>query len=197
MATTTAHSQANLGLSLWKTLVVPNTASTHLILYSVLLGSHTFHGFIGGPVAFTAVPRQTFGLLQSKIFPIYFGMGVAIPAVLIGNLALAQGGLSQIPTFPLATLATSLVANAINFFFLGPKTSSIMFERHRLEKEEGIDAYKEKDKASPKMKQLSKTFAQLHGISSILNLASYGALLLHGSVSGSLLMLSVGIIGGS
>ena len=95
------------------------------------------------------------------------------------------------------TLATSLVANAINFFFLGPKTSSIMFERHRLEKEEGIDAYKEKDKASPKMKQLSKTFAQLHGISSILNLASYGALLLHGSVSGSLLMLSVGIIGGS
>lgn len=36
------------------------------------------------------------------------------------------------------------------------------------------------------MKQLSKTFAKLHGVSSILNLASFAALLLHGSVSGRL-----------
>lgn len=33
------------------------------------------------------------------------------------------------------------------------------------------------------MKQLSKTFSQLHGISSLLNLAGFGALVIHGSVS--------------
>lgn len=136
----------NVGLQLYKTLLTPNTASTHLLLFSTLFGSHLWHGAIGGPLTFKNVPRQTFGLLQSKIFPVYFATGTLIPTALIGNLALAQGGFKDLPVFPVATLAISAVANAINWFFLGPKATSIMFERHRLEKEEGIDAYKDKDK---------------------------------------------------
>lgn len=34
------------------------------------------------------------------------------------------------------------------------------------------------------MQQLSKTFAKLHGISSVLNLVSFASLVIHGSVSG-------------
>lgn len=136
-------------LQFWKTLCVPNTASTHLILYSTLFGSHLWHGFVGGIVTFKTLPRQTFGLLQSKLFPIYFAGGAVIPAALIANLALAQGGFKNLPTFPVATLTVSAVANAINWLVLGPKTSQIMFERHRLEKQEGVDAYKDKDKVSP------------------------------------------------
>lgn len=145
MATPTT---STVGLQLYKTLLTPNTASTHLMLFSTLFGSHLWHGFIGGPVTFKTVPRQTFGLMQSKIFPFYFALGTIIPTALIGNLALAQGGFSNLPTFPVVTLAISAVANAVNWLFLGPKATEIMFERHRLEREEGVDAYKDKDKVS-------------------------------------------------
>lgn len=136
-----------------------------------------------------AVPRQTFGLLQSKIFPVYFGMGTVIPAALIANLSIAQGSITNLPTLPLVSLVVPLVANAINWLYLGPKTTKLMFQRHAQEKQEGIDAYKDKDKASPKIQAMSKKFARLHGISSLLNLASFGALIIHGSVSGSLSFL--------
>lgn len=186
----TQSNPANVGLSMWKVLLTPNSASIHLLLFSTLFGSQLFHGFIGGPVTFGVVPRKTFGLMQSKIFPIYFGMGTVIPAALIGNLALAQGSLSAVPTFPLVALGVTMVTNAINWLYLGPKATKVMFERHELEKEEGVDAYKDKDKASPKMQQLSKTFSQLHGISSLLNLAGFGALVIHGSVSVAASVLS-------
>ncbi|CAO1628386.1 unnamed protein product [Parajaminaea phylloscopi] len=183
-ATTPKHNIVAVGgLELWKTLLRPNTASTHLTLWAALFGSHLFHGFIGGPTAFMAVPRQTFGLLQSKIFPVYFGMGTVIPAALIANLAYAQGSISNLPSLPLATLVVPLVANAVNWFYLGPKATDLMFARHAQEKKEGVDAYKEKHKASPKMQAMSKQFARLHGISSLLNLASFAALIVHGSSS--------------
>lgn len=217
--TTSRHNTAAVaGLELWKTLLKPNTASIHLTLWATLFGSHLFHGFIGGPTAFMAVPRQTFGLLQSKIFPLYFGMGTLIPTALIANLAYAQGSISKLPTLPLASLVIPFVANAINWLYLGPKTTKLMFERHAQEKQESVDAYKEKHKvrhapsppgshhfyhplsaaadhllipsptqASPKMQAMSKRFARLHGISNLLNLASFASLIIHGSVSGSTL----------
>lgn len=187
MATPTTHSVANIGgfKHTLVSLVKPNTASVHLTAFALLLGSHAFHGFIGGPVAFSAVPRQTFGLLQSKIFPVYFAMGTLIPAGLIANLAYAQGSFKKIPDLPLYTLAVPLVANAINWLYLGPKATTLMFERHAQEKQEGVDAHKDKDRISPKIKAMNKKFAQLHGASSLLNLLSFGGLLLHSSVSGS------------
>lgn len=70
-----------------------------------------------------------------------------------------------------------------------------MFQRHKLEKMEG-KAYNEPTvrlntilpislilmslKVSAKMKALNKTFAQLHGISSLANLTAFLALLFHG-----------------
>lgn len=53
-----------------------------------------------------------------------------------------------------------------------------MFERHRLEKEEG-KAYNDEG-VSEKMKSLNKKFMQLHGWSSMLNLDSVIALIIHG-----------------
>lgn len=185
-ATTPKHNFANIGgLDLWKSLLVPNAASTHLTLWAALFGGHLWHGFIGGPVTFKALPRQTFGLIQSKIFPIYFAAGTIIPAALAGNIAYANGGFNDLPTLPLSILAVPFVANLINWVYLGPKATKLMFERHAQEKKEGVDAHKDKDRISPKIKAMNKQFAKLHGFSSLLNLASFGALLIHGSVSGS------------
>lgn len=185
-ATTPKHNFAAIGgLDLWKTLLTPTAASTHLTLWAALFGGHLWHGFIGGPVTFSALPRQTFGLIQSKIFPIYFAAGTIVPAALAANIAYANGGFNNLPTLPLYILSVPFVANAINWLYLGPKATKLMFERHAQEKKEGLDAHKDKDRVSPKIKAMSKQFAKLHGISSLLNLASFGALLLHGSVSGS------------
>jgi hypothetical protein len=55
-----------------------------------------------------------------------------------------------------------------------------MFQRHKLEKEEG-KTYNEPG-VSDKMKALNKTFGMLHGVSSLLNLGAVFALLFHGLV---------------
>lgn len=78
-----------------------------------------------------------------------------------------------------------------------------MFKRHRLEKEEG-KAYNEPGvspfrpvhqarslndpcvlQVSDQMKQLNKTFAQLHGLSSLANLTAFFALAFHGLYIGN------------
>lgn len=77
-----------------------------------------------------------------------------------------------------------------------------MFKRHRLEKEEG-KAYNEpgvcltlvmrqrvvtdnrQPQVSGKMKALNKTFAQLHGVSSLANLTAFLAVLFHGLYIGN------------
>lgn len=61
---------------------------------------------------------------------------------------------------------------------VGPLTSKTMFQRHRLEREEG-KAYNEPG-VSANMKALNARFGMLHGISSLFNLGSFIALALHG-----------------
>jgi hypothetical protein len=56
-----------------------------------------------------------------------------------------------------------------------------MFQRHKLEREEG-KSYNEVG-VSDKMKALNKSFGMLHGVSSLLNLSAVLALGFHGLVS--------------
>jgi hypothetical protein len=49
-------------------------APYHLLSYASVTGITLWHSFIGGPIAFKVLPRQQFGLLQSKLFPIYFSL---------------------------------------------------------------------------------------------------------------------------
>lgn len=97
--------------------------------------------FVGGIVAFKALPRPQFASLQQKIFPIYFGLQTALPAVLAltypgvkTTLGTSASGLSGsfaeqnrwsvlIPIFTI--FATSLV----NMVAVGPATTKIMRER--------------------------------------------------------------------
>jgi hypothetical protein len=52
--------------------IFSSSAPYHLLSYASVTGITLWHSFIGGPVAFKVLPRQQFGLLQSKLFPIYF-----------------------------------------------------------------------------------------------------------------------------
>lgn len=53
----------------------------YLLGISMTVGISTWTTFIFGLVAFKTLPRQTFGLLQAKLFPRYFQVGHNFQAV--------------------------------------------------------------------------------------------------------------------
>jgi len=75
-------------------------------------------------------------------------------------------------------LASIFLGQSANYFVVGPLTSKTMHERQKLEKEEG-KTYNEEG-VSAKMKSLNSRFMQLHGVSSLLNLAAVISLGFHG-----------------
>ncbi|KAI0639108.1 hypothetical protein C8Q77DRAFT_36831 [Trametes polyzona] len=162
-----------------------NAQGLYQVGYAWLFGMTLWVTFIGGTIAFKTLPRQQFGTLQHRTFPIYFVISIALssgllglwtyshPKVLTHYLDATDGDVAQA-----YALVAVVLSQAANHFVIGPLTSKTMFKRHRLEKEEG-KAYNEPG-VSEQMKALNKTFAQLHGVSSLANLTAFLALLFHG-----------------
>ena len=113
-------------------------------------------------VAFRNLPRQTFGRLQSKLFPKYFAVSSAAPALLLATLRFIAGGAA--PAKEVTLLVIALVASLVNLLITEPIATKVMFERYDLENAEGP-----RDEAA--IKALTKKFGAFHGISSLLNLA--------------------------
>ncbi|KAJ3099607.1 hypothetical protein HDU97_002914 [Phlyctochytrium planicorne] len=61
-------------------------------------------------------------------------------------------------------MAASSISSALNLFVVGPWSTSIMFERHKLEKA-----------GKPVPKEINTRFGILHGVSSLLNLVVVAA----------------------
>ncbi|KAI0757289.1 hypothetical protein C8Q80DRAFT_91354 [Daedaleopsis nitida] len=154
--------------------------------YAWLFGMTLWVTFIGGTIAFKSLPRQQFGALQHRTFPIYFAISIALSSGLLGLWTLSHPVVlthylqpSVADVGQAYALAAVVLSQSVNQFLIGPLTSKTMFKRHRLEKEEG-KAYNE-----PGMKALNKTFAQLHGASSLANLTAFLAVLFHGLYIGN------------
>ena len=113
----------------------------HSCSYGTLLGSTIFQSFIGGIVAFRALPRPQFATLQSNIFPVYFAMQTALPAALALTYPGSRGAPSSLSGVladenrwsVLIPLAANFAAGAVNMLWLGPKTTEVM----RLRKHQG------------------------------------------------------------
>lgn len=131
---------------------MPSTASFkdpkvfHILTYGTLLGSNLFQTFLGGPLAFKALPRPSFSTLQQAIFPPYFTFQAALPIILaltwpgeklaqVGGRELTQNSgfwgifsennllTAGVPVFLM--FATS----AANLLVFGPATTKVMKER--------------------------------------------------------------------
>jgi len=59
-----------IGLELFKTVLTPDLPSVHMLAWGAATGTMLWHGFIGGPVSYKTLPRQTFGNLQSQLFKV-------------------------------------------------------------------------------------------------------------------------------
>ncbi|XVF73987.1 hypothetical protein PTKIN_Ptkin13bG0025800 [Pterospermum kingtungense] len=106
-----------------------------------LLGLATAYGmsvwvtFISSYVLAGVLPRQQFGVVQSKMYPVYFrAMAYSIGSALLGHLL---GSSNKSHMFQAFNLLSSLVMVLFNAMYLEPKATKVMFERMKMEKEEG------------------------------------------------------------
>lgn len=162
----------------------------HILAYGTLLGTQFFQSFVGGVVAFQALTRPQFSQLQQKIFPIYFGLQSALPVVLaltypasrtsLGTVGGLNGVFADVNQWTvLVPLTTMFVTSVANLIFIGPATTNVMRDRKVQETRDGKKYY---DPAphSNEMQKLNTSFATMHGISSLLNLAGYLATVWYG-----------------
>ncbi|XP_019454393.1 PREDICTED: uncharacterized protein LOC109355608 isoform X2 [Lupinus angustifolius] len=107
-----------------------------------LLGLATAYGmnvwvtFISSYVLSRAMSRQSFGMVQSKIYPLYFrAMAYFIGIALLGHVFSHAKGMPHI--FQAYNLLASLLTIFINSMYLEPRATKLMLERMKIEKEEG------------------------------------------------------------
>ena len=140
------------------------TAVMHLLGFATAYGTCVWVTFVSSYVLAAALPRQQLGMLQSKLYPVYFramacGVGLALAAHLLGrerssaaaraqsfNLlaALALVLANMLLLEPKATKVTNLLVytydSNVLAQFLKKKSrvhEQVMFERMKVEKEEG------------------------------------------------------------
>jgi len=126
-----------------------------------------------------------FGALQHRTFPVYFAMSIALNLGMLGMWTWSHPDVAIHILRPNVAdvaqayaLLSVLLSHGLNYFVVGPMTSSTMFQRHKLEKAEG-KSYNEPG-VSAEMKALNVKFGSLHGISSLANMGAVIALGFHG-----------------
>lgn len=164
-------------------------------------------------VLFKHTERPVFSAVQTKLFPIYFGIQAAAPVILgltfPGNTLLGissgvNGLLDESSRWgSLLPIATIFVSGLLNLVVLLPASREVMKQRQGqgetnslylattqkftdwfLAKRDGKQWYEEGPK-SDEMRALSKKFGILHGISSLLNLGTIIATIAYGFTLGS------------
>ncbi|KEZ46882.1 hypothetical protein SAPIO_CDS0218 [Scedosporium apiospermum] len=171
-----------------------STGPYHIITYGTLFGTTFWHSFVGGIVMFRTLARPQFAAVQSHLFPIYFSLQTAAPAILAltypgnKNSGLGLSGILDAANrwTVLAPLATIFATSLLNLLVLLPATGKVMEKRRLQEKKDGKKSW-EPAPHSQEMVALNKEFGKLHGISSLLNLTTFIASVVYGFHLGNLL----------
>ncbi|XP_007951790.1 transmembrane protein 205 [Orycteropus afer afer] len=166
------------------------TKVVHLLVLSGAWGMQMWVTFVAGFLLFRGLPRHTFGLVQSKLFPFYFhiSMGCAFINLCILAPWHSWAQLTFWEASQLCLLLLCLTLAAINARWLEPRTTAAMWALQTLEKERGLggevpgshqgtDLYRQLREQDPKYGALRQVFFRYHGFSSICNL---GCLLSNG-----------------
>ncbi|KAM7519216.1 hypothetical protein LguiB_018178 [Lonicera macranthoides] len=112
----------------------------HLLGFSVAYGTCVWVTFVSSYVLARAVPRQQFGVVQSKVYRVYFtAMMYSIGAALVAYLLSQRGRVwsSGVVVFQGWNLLGSVLMVLVNLLYLEPRATKVMFERMKLQKEEG------------------------------------------------------------
>ncbi|KAL2329402.1 hypothetical protein Fmac_022829 [Flemingia macrophylla] len=116
------------------------TGVANLLGFATAYGMCVWVTFISSYVLARAMPRQQFALVQSKIYPVYFrAMAYCITLALFGHVFTHRKTLvsNKADMFQLYNLVASLLTLLVNSLYLEPRATKLMFERIKIEKEEG------------------------------------------------------------
>jgi hypothetical protein len=162
--------------------LAPATAAFfHLMAVAIFLGSAFYTTFIAGILMFKNLPRQTFGKLQSKLFPVYFWLLTAACGVAFGTLSAATpgGAAAAAASFGGRAILVAAFFSLLNALVLEPKATENMFERYALEDKIAKAGAGANAADQEKKKALGKKFGALHGGSSMANLVALCAVVAH------------------
>jgi hypothetical protein len=148
-----------------------------------MLGSTVFQSFMGGIIAYRALPRAQFSTLQKAIFPPYFTLQTLAPLAMW--LTYPRSLLRPIAhdKFNAYLISTMFVTALLNLVYVGPQTTEVMRLRKHQETRDGKKSYDE-GPHSEEMKGLNYRFSVLHGVSSTVNMVGLGAMVWYGMVLG-------------
>ncbi|XP_070052781.1 uncharacterized protein [Nicotiana tomentosiformis] len=112
----------------------------HFLGFAVAYGMCIWVTFVSSYVLARALPRQQFALVQSKIYLVYFkAMAYCVGAAFLGHLLSQKRRLyaSSAEAVQGFNLLASIAMLLVNLLYLEPRATKVMFERLKLEKEEG------------------------------------------------------------
>lgn len=146
---------------------------SHFILYSFAFGGTAFYSYVASPLAFKALTRDQFSVLQNKVFPWFFTVQSVTPAALALTLPI-----------PLVAPAYYALGNAsimglLNLYGLLPWNKSIKMKRRALQ-----DRLNKKQLTQEQFDSfdtpLKKEFGKAHGLSLMVNMGHILSMLVYG-----------------
>eukprot|EP00798_Chlamydomonas_sp_ICE-L_P009059 gene9059-16177_t len=107
-------------------LLLPATLAASALLCTVV-----WHTFFVGLTMFKNMPRQMFGKVQAKLFPLYFGLTTGANAIILASLFVAgtSAGTLAAPSTTAIALGVALLASMTNWLLVEPACTKVMFER--------------------------------------------------------------------
>lgn len=112
----------------------------HMLGFSTAYGMCVWVTFVSSYILGRYLPRQQFAMVQSRIYPVYFkAMAYCISAALLGHLARKRNAItsSLMEMFQGVSLLSALMMVLTNMIVFEPKATKLMYERMKIEKEEG------------------------------------------------------------
>ncbi|XP_073024006.1 uncharacterized protein [Primulina eburnea] len=110
----------------------------HLLGFAVAYGTSVWVTFASSYVLASALPRNLFGLVQSKIYPVYFkAMAYSVGMALLGHLMSIQTNAKGVGIFQASNLMMSIVMILVNLLYLQPRATKVVLERMEEEREGG------------------------------------------------------------
>ncbi|XP_010682507.2 uncharacterized protein LOC104897327 [Beta vulgaris subsp. vulgaris] len=125
---------------IWREILSLIMSVSELIGMSIAYGVGIWVTFVMSHVLAGVLPKQQFGIVQSKIYPVYFKVMIgSIGLSLVGYMMGEKGKMLNNKTHMVQfyNLLSSLLLVLGNLLFLEPRATKAMFDRMKLEKEEG------------------------------------------------------------
>ncbi|KAM6904950.1 transmembrane protein 205 [Xenentodon cancila] len=157
----------------------------HLLVLSFTWGMQVWVSFIAGFALVQQVTRHTFGLVQSKLFPVYFYclLGSNFVSLTLYAVYHPRELLDWHESVQMSLFFVALIMAGLNAQWFGPAATEVMFQMREVEQEHGLgnqiglssqrEGYAKLKEQDPKYRAYKSTFGCYHGLSNLCNLAGF------------------------